>query len=89
MEEEIKIAEKFKSSFNLGYHLAEELKLKTHILQNQEKLMSKNPVYMGMQHFIDEAKRSVNLKHEKSLNRSRLYTLKKKKGKSHGKGPSL
>ncbi|WP_067030318.1 hypothetical protein [Allomuricauda sp. CP2A] len=89
MEEEIKVDEKFKNSFNLGYRVAKELNLKTHILQNQEKLMSKNPMHMGMQQFIDEAKLSVNIKKTESLNQSMDDTLKRKKGKSRGKGPSL
>lgn len=85
MEEEIKVDEEFKSNFNIGYRLAQELNLKSHILQNQEKLMSKNAMHMGMQQFIDEAKLSVNISKRKSLDDTR----KKKKSKSRGKGPSL
>ena len=89
MEEEIKVDEKFKDSFNLGYRVAKELNLKTHILQNQEKLMSKNPMHMGMQQFIDEAKLSVNIKKNESVDISKDDTFKRKKGKSRGRGPSL
>ncbi|MBD0850348.1 hypothetical protein [Maribacter arenosus] len=89
MEEEIKVDEKFKSSFNLGYRVAKELNLETHILQNQGKLLSKNPMHMGMQQFIDEAKLSINIKKNESLDVSKDDMLKRKKGKSRGRGPSL
>ncbi|SNY95268.1 hypothetical protein [Flagellimonas pacifica] len=89
MEEEIKVDDKFKSAFNIGYRVAEELKLKTQILKDQEKLMANNPIHMGMQQFIDEAKLSVNIKKSESLDQSSDDTLKRKKNKSRGKGPSL
>ena len=89
MEEEIKVDEKFKSAFNLGYRLAEELKLKAHILENQEKLMSKNPMHMGMQQYIEEANLSKSKKLDNSLEQSKIDGVKKRKGKSRGRGPSL
>lgn len=89
MEEEIKVDDKFKNSFNLGYRVAKELNLKTHILKNQEKLMSKNPMHMGMQQFIDETHLSKSKKLDNSLEQSRADSIKKKKGKSRGRGPSL
>jgi len=89
MEEEIKVDEKFKHAFNLGYRLAEELNLKSPMLENQEKIMPSNPMHLGMQQFIDEAKLSVNIKKGESLNQSMGDNLKRKKGKFRGKGPSL
>ena len=89
MEEEIKLDEEFKRDFNIGYRLAEELNLKSHILENQEKLMSKNPMHMGMQQYIDEANLSKSKKLDNSLEQSRIDSGKKKKGKSRGRGPSL
>ena len=80
MEEEIKVDEKFKSAFNLGYRLAEELNLKSHILENQEKIMSSNPMHLGMQQFIDEAKLSKNKRLDKSVEKN----TKKRKGKGLG-----
>lgn len=66
MEEEIKVDEKFKSAFNLGYRLAEELNLKTPLIQNQEKIMPDNPMHLGMQCFIDETKLLKDKKQGKS-----------------------
>ena len=85
MEEDIKVDEAFKRDFNIGYRLAEELNLKSHILENQEKLMSKNPMHMGMQQYIDEAKLSKNKRQEVLKDQNH----KKRKGKSKGMGPSL
>lgn len=80
MEEEIKVGEEFKHAFNLGYRLAEELNLKSHILENQEKIMSSNPMHLGMQQFIDEAKLSKNKRQDKTVEKS----VKKRRGKGLG-----
>lgn len=85
MEEEIKVDEKFKSAFNLGYRLAEELNLKAPMLENQEKIMSSNPMHLGMMQFINETKLSKKQKQDKSVEQS----IKAKTKKSRGKGPSL
>lgn len=77
MEEEIKVDEKFKSAFNLGYRLAEELNLKTPLIQNQEKIMPDNPIHLGMQCFIDEAKLLKDKKQEKSVENSFKKTRNK------------
>ncbi|GAB4512555.1 hypothetical protein NYZ99_02080 [Maribacter litopenaei] len=80
MEEEIKVDEKFKHAFNLGYRLAEELNLKSPMLENQEKIMPSNPMHLGMQQFIDEAKLSKNKRQDKTVEKS----VKKKRGKGLG-----
>jgi|TARA_R110002074_G_scaffold104764_4_gene226296 hypothetical protein len=89
MEEEIRVDEDFKNSFNMGYRVAQELDLKTQILRDHEKLVPNNPIHLGMQQYIDEAKLAINIKKKESLNQSTDDTLKKKKGKSRGRGPSL
>lgn len=89
MEEDIKVDEAFKKSFNLGYQVAAELNLKVPLLQNQEKIMPKNPMHLGMQQFIDEASLSKSKKMDKSLEQNKVDNVKKKKGKSRGRGPSL
>ncbi|ASV29942.1 hypothetical protein [Maribacter cobaltidurans] len=89
MEEEIRVDEDFKNSFNMGYRVAQELNLKTQILRDHEKLVPNNPIHLGMQQYIDEAKLAINIKKKESLNQSTDDTLKKKKGKSRGRGPSL
>lgn len=89
MEEEIKVDEKFKSAFNMGYRVAKELDLKTQLIKDQEKLMPNSPIHMGMQQYIDEVKLSVKIEKNESLDQSTDDTLKKKKGRSRGKGPSL
>ncbi|MDF0714563.1 hypothetical protein PY092_00255 [Muricauda sp. 334s03] len=85
MEEDIKVDEAFKKSFNLGYRVAAELNLKAPMLQNQEKIMPTNPMHLGMQQFIEEAKLSKNKNQEESIEQN----VKKGKGKSRGRGPSL
>ena len=80
MKEEIKVDEKFKSAFNLGYRLAEELNLKSPMLENQEKIMSSNPMHLGMQEFIDEVKLSKNKRLDESVEKN----TKKRKGKGLG-----
>lgn len=89
MEEEIRVDEDFKNSFNMGYRVAQELDLKTQILRDHEKLVPNNPIHLGMQQYIDEAKLAINIKKKESLNQSTDDTLKRKKGKSRGRGPSL
>ena len=83
MEEDIKIDAKFKQAFNLGYRLAKELNLKSHIFQDQEKAMSSNPMHLGTQQFIDEAELSKSNQQDKSEN------PKKGKGKSLDEGLGL
>ena len=80
MEEVIKVDEKFKHAFNLGYQLAEELNLKSPMLENQEKIMPSNPMHLGMQQFIDEAKLSKNKRQDKTVEKS----IKKRRGKGLG-----
>lgn len=80
MEEEIKVDDKFKSAFNLGYRLAEELNLKSPMLENQEKIMPSNPMHLGMQQFINEVKLSKNKRQNKSVEKN----TKKRKGKGLG-----
>lgn len=89
MEEDIKIDEEFKRAFNLGYRIAEELSLKTYILEDQEKRIGSNPMHLGMRQFIEEAKLSKNKKPDNSLEQNKLDNVKKKKGRSRRKGPSL
>ncbi|MEO2053336.1 hypothetical protein LDL77_11095 [Flagellimonas marinaquae] len=84
MEEENKVDEKFKSAFNLGYRVAEELNLKTLIFENQEKIMPDNPMHLGMQQFIEEAKLSQNIRQNKSLNQAKSKERKKRRGKGLG-----
>ena len=89
MEEEIRVDKEFKKAFNMGYRVAQELNLKTQILRDHEKLVPNNPIHLGMQQYIDEAKLSVKINKNKSLGQIRDDTLKRKKGKSRGRGPSL
>ncbi|SFR33846.1 hypothetical protein SAMN04490243_0740 [Robiginitalea myxolifaciens] len=84
MEEENKVDEKFKSAFNLGYRVAEELNLKTLIFENQEKIMPDNPMHLGMQQFIDEAKLSINKRQNKSIDETKSKSRKKSRGKGLG-----
>lgn len=84
MEEENKVDEKFKSAFNLGYRVAEELNLKTLIFENQEKLMPNNPMHLGMQQFVNETKLSKNIRQNKALDEAKSKERKKRKGKGLG-----
>ncbi|WP_036381520.1 hypothetical protein [Muricauda sp. MAR_2010_75] len=89
MEKDIKIDTKFKQAFNLGYRLAKELDLKSHIFQNQEKTMSSNPMHLGMQQYIDEAKLSKGKQQENSTDKNQTDVSKKGRDKSRGEDLSL
>ncbi len=55
MEENIKVDEKFKKAFNLGYEVAKELNLKTPMLQNERSdITLKSPVQAGMFQFVQD-----------------------------------
>ncbi|MBR9854379.1 MAG: hypothetical protein GYB37_07335 [Algicola sp.] len=84
MKEETKVDENFKSAFNLGYRVAEELNLKTLIFENQEKIMPENPMHLGMQQFIDETKLSINKRQDKSVDKAKGKAQKKGRGKGLG-----
>ncbi|TLF47021.1 hypothetical protein [Maribacter aurantiacus] len=86
MEEEIKVDEKFKSAFNLGYRLAEELNLKIPLIQNQEKIMPDNPMHLGMQQYIEEAKLLKDKKKGISNEKSETNVSRNENLKSRGKG---
>lgn len=89
MEEDIKIDAKFKQAFNLGYRLAKELDLKSHIFQSQEKTMSPNPMHLGMQQYIDEAKLSKGKQQKNSTDKNQADISKKGKDRSKGEGFGL
>lgn len=76
-EEATKVDEEFKRAFNLGYRVAEELNLKSLNLENQEKVMSSNPMHLCMKQYVDEVKRSKNKRRDKSVDQNKEKSTKK------------
>lgn len=55
MEESLKVDDKFKRAFNLGYEVAKELNLKTPMFQNESSdITLKNPMQAGMFQFVQD-----------------------------------
>lgn len=79
MDENANIDEAYKRAFNLGYRLAQELDLRAPMLTLQEKVMATDPMHLGMQQYINEAK----------LGQGKDRAQGTKKGPDKGRGPSL
>jgi len=87
MEEYLKVDEKFKRAFNLGYEVAKELDLKTPMLQNEgSDITLKSPVQAGMYQFVQDRQAVVDNKVKNSKNVLKIKTIKKTFRKDNGKG---
>jgi len=87
MEESVKVEEKFKRAFNLGYEVAKELGLKTPMFQNEgSDITLKSPMQAGMFQFVQDRQAVINKKINKSNNVLKRKTIKKFFGKNKGKG---
>jgi len=87
MEENLKVDEKFKRAFNLGYEVAKELDLKTPMLKNEgSDITLKSPIQAGMFRFVQERQavkdKKINIGNQ-VLNRK---TIKRSFGKNKNKG---
>jgi len=87
MEENMKVDKMFLKAFNLGYEVAKELDLKTHMFQNEgSDITLKSPIQAGMFRFVQERYAVI----DKKLNNNNLLstrkTIKKTFGKNKNKG---
>lgn len=90
IEENIKVDEKFKSAFNLGYEVAKELDLKTPMLQNEgSDITLKSPIKAGMFQFVQEIQTVLDKKIEKSNKVFKKSSIKKTFGKNRNRGKGL
>lgn len=90
MDEDLKIDEKFKRAFNLGYEVAKELDLKTPMFQNESSDINlKSPMQAGMFQFVQDKQAVLNKtigNFNKVLKKS---SIKKTFGKNRNKGKGL
>lgn len=90
MEENLKVDEKFKRAFNLGYEVAKELDLKTPMLKNEgSDITLKSPIQAGMFRFVQERQAVLDKKLNNSNLVSKRKTIKKTFGKNRNKGKGL
>lgn len=92
MEESLKVDEKFKRAFNLGYDVAKELDLKTPMLQNESSdITLKSPIQAGMFQFVQDKQVALDKtigNSNKVLKKSSLKkTFDKNRNKSQGLTP--
>jgi hypothetical protein len=89
MEDSVKVDEKFKRAFNLGYEVAKELDLKTPLFQNESSdITLKSLIQAGMFQFVRD--KHVLDKIIKNSNRVlKKSSLKKTFGKNVNKGKGL
>ena len=90
MEENLKIDEKFKRAFNLGYEVAKELDLKTPMFQNESSdIALKSPMQAGMFQFVQDRPAILGKRISKSKNALDINTVKKTFGKNRNRGKGL
>ena len=90
MEENIKVDEKFKKAFNLGYEVAKELNLKTPMLQNERSdITLKNPVQAGMFQFVQDKQAVLDKIIGNSNKVLKKSSINKTFGKNRNKGKGL
>ena len=91
MDEDLKIDEKFKRAFNLGYEVAKELDLKTPMFQNESSDTTlKSPMQAGIFQYVKEGQPTINKNIGKSKTALKSKIIKKTFGKNRnkGKGPT-
>jgi len=90
MEENLKVDEKFKKAFNLGYEVAKELDLKTPMLQNEgSDITAKTSIQAGMFQFVQDRKTVLDKRMGNSNKVVKKSTIIKTFGKNKNKGKGL
>jgi len=90
MDEDLKVNEKFKRAFNLGYEVAKELDLKTPMFQNESSdITLKSPVQAGMFQFVQDNQAVLNKTIGNSNKVLKKSSQKKTFGKNRNKGKGL
>lgn len=90
MEENLKVDEKFKKAFNLGYELAKELNLKKPMFSKEgSDITLKSAMQAGMFQFVQEKQAIINREINTSDNVLKRKTVKKTFGKNKNDGKGL
>jgi len=90
MEESLKVDEKFKKAFNLGYEVAKELDLKTPMFQKKgSDITLKSPVQAGIFRFVQDRQAGLDKSIAKSNKVQKRSVIKKTFGKNRNKGKGL
>lgn len=90
MEESVKVDEKFKRAFNLGYEVAKELDLKTPMFQYENSdITLKSPIQAGMFQFVRERQAVMDKKINNSNHLLKRKTINKTFGKNRNRGKGL
>lgn len=90
MEENLKVDEKFKRAFNLGYEVAKELDLKTPMFQNESTdITLKSPMQDGMFQFVQDKQAILDKTIGNSNKVLKKSSIKKTFDKNRNKGRGL
>jgi len=90
MEESVKVDEKFKRAFNLGYEVAKDLNLKTPMFQNESSdITLKSPMQAGMFQFVQDKQAVLDKTISNSNKVLKKSSLKKTFGKNRNRGKGL
>lgn len=90
MEENLKVDEKFKKAFNLGYEVAKELDLKKPMFPKEgSDITLKSPMQAGMFQFVQEKEGIVAKKINVDKNIFERKSIKRTFGKNKNEGKGL
>jgi hypothetical protein len=90
MDENLKVDDKFKRAFNLGYEVAKELDLKTPMFQNESSdITLKSPIQAGMFHFVQDKQAVLDKAIGNSNKVLKKSSIKKTLGKNRNRGKGL
>lgn len=88
MEENLKVDEKFKKAFNLGYELAKELDLKKPMFPKEgSDITLKSAMQAGIFQFVRDKQIAINMKINNSDNDLKRKTFGKNKNEGKGLAP--
>ena len=90
MEESLKVDEKFKRTFNLGYEVAKELDLKTPMFQNESSdITLKSAIQAGIFQFVQDKQGVLDKTIGNSNKVLKKRPIKKIFGRNRNKGKGL
>jgi len=90
MEESVKVDDKFKRAFNLGYEVAKELDLKVPMFSKEgSDITLKSPIQAGMFQFVQDKQAVLDKTIVNSNKVLKKSSIKKTFGKNRNKGKGL
>jgi hypothetical protein len=90
MEENLKVDEKFRRAFNLGYEVAKELDLKTPMFQNESSdITLKSSMQAGMFQFVRDKQAVLGITMGSSVKVLKKSSIKKTFGKNRNNEKGL